>query len=261
MRKEKKVIYYSDELKDEFAGVSRSGYEVPKKYKYVHKNIFWRALAFFVYRVIMTPIAFLYCKIKLKLKIVDRTKKKRKDEGGCFLYANHTLLIGDAFIPSLLMFPKKTYVVVNSENLSTFGTRNFLSMSGALPIPKSPYAFRRFTDAIEKRILQGSCVTIYPEAHIWPYYTGIRPFESKSFHFPVKHNVPIYVSTSTFQVRKEGKPPKVTVYIDGPFYPDSALSPHDAEKKLRDTAYETMLKNSENSDYRFIEYIKKEEEK
>ena len=47
MRKEKKVIYYSDELKDEFAGVSRSGYEVPKKYKYVHKNIFWRALAFF----------------------------------------------------------------------------------------------------------------------------------------------------------------------------------------------------------------------
>ena len=125
MRKEKKVIYYSDELKDEFAGVSRSGYEVPKKYKYVHKNIFWRALAFFVYRVIMTPIAFLYCKIKLKLKIVDRTKKKRKDEGGCFLYANHTLLIGDAFIPSLLMFPKKTYVVVNSENLSTFGDQKF----------------------------------------------------------------------------------------------------------------------------------------
>ena len=212
MRREKKVIYYSDELKDEFAGVSRSGYEVPKKYKYVHKNIFWRALAFFVYRVIMTPIAFLYCKIKLKLKIVDRTKKKRKDEGGCFLYANHTLLVGDAFIPSLLM-------------------------------------------------LQRSCVTIYPEAHIWPYYTGIRPFESKSFHFPVKHNVPIYVSTSTFQVRKEGKPPKVTVYIDGPFYPDSTLSPRDAEKKLRDTAYETMLKNSENSDYRFIEYIKKEGEK
>ena len=62
-------------------------------------------------------------------------------------------------------------------------------------------------------------------------------------------------------MRKKGKPPKVTVYIDGPFYPDGNLSPRDAEKKLRDTAYETMLKNSENSDYRFIEYIKKEEEK
>lgn len=255
----KKTIYYSDELNDEFAGVKRKGYEVPKNYVYVHKCFLWKAAAFFVYRIIMTPIAYLYCKIKLHLKIVDRTHGRRDKSEGCFLYSNHTLLIGDAFIPSLLMFPKKTYVIVASENLSTKGTRNFLSMSGALPIPKSVIAFRNFNNAIEKRILQNHCIAIYPEAHIWPYYTGIRPFESKSFRYPVKFNVPIYVSTTTFGKRKKGKTPKVTVYIDGPFYPDGQITPHEAEKKLRDTAYETMLKRSECSSYEFIKYVRTEE--
>lgn len=257
----KKTIYYSDEVNDEFAGVKRKGYEVPKNYKYVHKGLLWRTAAFFVYRIIMTPIAYLYCKIKLRLKIVDRTDKKWRKNKGCFLYSNHTLIIGDAFIPSLLMFPKRTYVIVSSENLSTKGTRSFLSMSGALPIPKSVAAFRNFNEAIEKRILQKNCVAIYPEAHIWPYYTGIRHFESKSFRYPVKFDAPIYVSTSTFSKRKEGKTPKVTVYLDGPFYPDNKISPHEAEKTLRDTAYETMLKNSKNSSYEFIEYVKKEDAK
>ena len=77
MRREKKVIYYSDELRDEFAGVSRSGYEVPKKYKYIHKNIFWRALAFFVYRVIMTPISLLQDKTEAE----NRRQDEKETQG------------------------------------------------------------------------------------------------------------------------------------------------------------------------------------
>lgn len=35
---------------------------------------------------------------------------------------------------------------------------------------------RSFLDAIRTRIEEGSFIMVYPEAHIWPYYTGIRDF-------------------------------------------------------------------------------------
>jgi arginine utilization protein RocB len=54
------------------------------------------------------------------------------------------------------------------------------------------------------------------------------------------------------------KTPKITVYIDGPFYPETDLRVRDAQKKLRDQIYETMKKRSENSTYERIKYVKKE---
>jgi hypothetical protein len=55
-----------------------------------------------------------------------------------------------------------------------------------LPLPDDMAATRNFTSAIEKRIDEGAAVFIYPEAHIWPYYTGIRPFGDASFSYPIK---------------------------------------------------------------------------
>ena len=60
--------------------------------------------------------------------------------------------------------------------------------------------------------------------------------------------MPIYVSTSTFQVRKEGKPPKVTVYIDGPFYPDKTVSRREAQAKLCREIKETMKMRAKEYD-------------
>lgn len=256
--KQSKIIYYSDELNDDFAGVQRINYQIPGNYKFTHKNAFWNVLAFIVYRIIMTPIAFMYCKIKLRSKIIDNTAKPLKATKGCFLYANHTLLIGDAFIPSLVMFPKRVYVVVNPENLATKGTRNFLQMSGAIPTAKSLAAFKNFIKTIKQRISEGYCVTIYPEAHVWPYYKGIRPYPSTSFRFPVDTNAPIYVSTATFQKQRFFATPKVTVYLDGPFYPNTALSSKDAEKELRNKAFETMCTRAKNSTYSPVEYRKRD---
>lgn len=256
MEQSKKIIYYKDELRDDFSGFHKDAIQITEDFPFIHKNPLWRMLSFIVYRIIMTPFAFIYCKCKYKLKIVKLTTEKIKKGAGCFLYANHTLADGDAFIPPQLMFPRRVYPIVNPENISTPGTKNFILMNGAIPIPQSVGAFRGFLNAVEKRILQGHCVAVYPEAHIWPYYTDIRPFSAKAFKYPVKYNAPVYASTTTFQENPRGGRPRVTVYLAGPFYPDTQLPPRQAQQKLRDTVYAVMCRNAKHSTCKYIEYRK-----
>ena len=66
------TVYYTDELKDDFAGVSRKPFEIDGSYPYRRRNFLWRIAEFLVYRVIMTPFAFLYSKLKYRYKIVNR---------------------------------------------------------------------------------------------------------------------------------------------------------------------------------------------
>ncbi len=255
----KKVIYYDNEQTDDFAGVSRKTIKVDASFPYLHKNPFWNIGAFIVYRLIMTPFAFLYTKIKFGLRIVNRKAIKETKGQGTFLYSNHTLMAGDAFIPNMVSFPRRTYVVVNADNLSAKGTKNWVQMSGAIPLPTEMSGMRAFLNAIEKRTLQEHCVQIYPEAHIWPYYNGIRDFGPSAFRYPVRYECPVFCTTTTFQKKKHGKTPRVTVYVDGPFYPDKSLHPREQEKQLRDRVYETMCMRAENSTYSPIEYVRREE--
>ena len=110
-------------------------------------------------------------------------------------------------------------------------------MLGALPVPDSISEYKKFSKAYKKRISDGHPVVIYPEAHVWPYYTGIRPFEKTSFRFPAELKAPVYVMTTTYTRRRffgvVTKRPKLTVYVDGPYYTDSELSIKENQQQLR----------------------------
>ena len=45
---EKRIIYYKDELNDEFSTAKIEPREIDENYKYEHKNIFWRAFGWLV---------------------------------------------------------------------------------------------------------------------------------------------------------------------------------------------------------------------
>ncbi len=257
---EQPVIYYTNEQQDEFSGITRKPYAIGAKFPYLRKNPLWKACEFLVYRVIMTPFAYLYSKLKFRIRIVNREVLKQAGKNGYFIYSNHTMMAGDAFIPSLVSFPKKTKVVVKSDNLAVPLTRGWIEMSGAVPVPTELGGMRPFLNALEKHTLLGRAVQIYPEAHIWPYYTGIRNFPSASFRYPVRFDTPVFCSTTTFQKPKRGSTPRVTVYVDGPFYPDSHLTDRQKQEQLRDRVYATMCERAKNSSYAPIRYIKQESE-
>lgn len=119
---------------------------------------------------------------------------------------------------------------------------------------------RNFRDAIRTRITQGNFVMIYPEAHIWPFYTGIRDFPATSMKYPVELDAPSFAMTTTYRKRRFGKKPRTVTYLDGPFYPDPTLPPKARAQALRDQIYDAMVKRSKESDCEYIRYIKKEEE-
>ncbi len=253
MAKQPDVVVYHN-FQEEHISIQRKPYCVDEKFPYLRKNIVWRALSFVVYRLIMTPVAFLFCKLRYGHRVVGKEKLKKAKQTGCFVYANHTLMVGDAFLPSVVLFPKKTYVVVNPENLSTPGTRNFLLMSGAIPTPTTHKAFPRFRETLEKRTVERSAVVIYPEAHVWPYFAGIRAFSDTSFAFPVRFGEPVFCFTNVFTKRRGTKVPRVTSYVDGPFYPDPDLPPKEQAAALRLAVYNAMTERAKQTTYTPILY-------
>ena len=101
---------------------------------------------------------------------------------------------------------------------------------------------------------------IYPEAHIWPYYTKIRPFVSASFKYPAKLKAPIIPITNCVRKSKLSKKPKITMYIGKPVYPQDNLSVNENKDYLRDECYKVMCETAAKySTYEYIKYVKGEQ--
>ncbi len=253
------VIYYTDEMRDEFSTAVITPKVIDEAYTYCHDGFFKKLTHIFWYRIVATPIGFFYTKLAHRHKILGKDKLRLGKKQGYFLYGNHTQDIGDAVIPTMLTTPKDAYVIVHPNNVSMPYLGRVTPSMGALPLPDNLAAYRNFIRAVERRASEGHAVVIYPEAHIWPYYTGIRPFTDDAFSYPAKLNLPVFCFTNTYQKRKHSKKPRIVTYIDGPFYPDTTLPARQQRKALRDTVYAQMCKRAKLNQVEVIKYIKKED--
>ena len=174
--KEKQVIYYEDELNDEFSTVQIIPRVIDENYPYFHQNPLWDITSYLLQNIISMPIKVLYAKLKFRIKYIGKEKLKKYKKTGYFMYVNHTQAFADTFIPSLANYPKRNLFIVNPENISMRFLKHAVELLGAIPVPGNKKAMKNFLEVIEKRIQNNSSITIYPEAHIWPYYTKIRPF-------------------------------------------------------------------------------------
>lgn len=253
-----KVLYYSDELNDELAPATIQSRVIDEKFKY-KKGLIWNVCSLFIQNVLSMPIKWGYLRIKFRHKFVGKEKLKECKNQGYFMYANHTQPFADTFIPSNPIYPKRNYFIVNPENVSMKILGNSVQMLGAIPIPCNKKAMKNFLEAIEKNIKNKHSITIYPEAHIWPYYTKIRSFKDVSFKYPVQLETPVFCMTNTYQ--KYGKNQdkiQIVTYIDGPFFTNKILNKKEQQKDLRDRVYKCMAERSKNSNVEYIKYIKKD---
>lgn len=256
--KKQRTIFYSDELNDDFAGTKIATKVPDSSFRYNHKSPLWNLLAFFLYRLIAIPFAYLFCRIGFQMRIVNRDILRPFRKTGFYLYGNHTQTASDAFVPSLVSFPKKTYLIANPDAVSLPGLGGIVQMLGAIPIAGTMGGMKNMMEAIDRRHQSGATVAVYPEAHIWPYYTGIRPFRSTSFAFPVKDGSPSFAVTTTYQEREGllgGRRPRITVFVDGPFFPDPGLEKNAAKENLRNKIYAAMQERAQKfNQVTFVEY-------
>lgn len=253
------TIYFSDELNEEFSPMKIEGRKIDENYDYGKSTLGWNLIHFFLYRIVALPIAFVFLKLIYRHKIVNRSAlTKNTKKTGFFVFANHTNPVADALIPTFVSFPHQIFVIVHPNNVSIPGLGNITHYLGALPLPDTLGATKNFMNIIKTRINEHKAIMIYPEAHIWPFYTKIRPFSDLSFRYPVQQKVPSFCFTNTYQKRRFSKQPRLVTYVDGPFYPDENLPSKEQKTELRDRIYKAMCERSKNSNYEIIKYIRKE---
>ena len=257
----KKTLYYTDLENDDFASVALDPKPLTPDFPFVIKNPFWRVLEFVCYRMIATPVIWLIGKIGFGLRIKNRRELRKLRGTGYYMFGNHTQDMMDAYSPTLVNFPRFTHIVVGSQAVASPALRVPVQLLGGIPVPNEVPGLRAFMKALSYRIGQKRVITIYPEAHIWPWYTGIRPFSDKSFTYPVKDGVPAVAFVTTYRRRKIFKklPPRLTVTVSEPFYPDASLDEHGARKKLRDQVCDFMCREaSAEGNYAYYDYVRKD---
>ncbi len=255
----RKTFYYSDESQDDFAQTVKNLQPLPSDYPYIRDTWYEKLFGFIAYRLLLTPFAWLYVKLKFRQKFV-RSKPSKKLKEGHFIYSTHTLPLADVFLPSLITLKRKNYLMAGAQANSLKRLLGVMRAVGSIPLTGNTAKNREMLRCVKTRLSQGASITVFPEAHVWPLYTKIRSYPVASFKYAVMFNAPVLAMTNCFQKRKFRKTPKIITFIDGPFYPDTSLDKRERATDLHRRVYETMQKRAtEYSTYSPYEYIKKDE--
>lgn len=193
----------------------------------------------------------------LHLRIKNRRVLRPYRRQGIYLYGNHTQAMGDAFLPFMVLGGQQPLIVASAANWGLPGLRRILAAGGAVPVPTSPTATRHFLQGLRQRLARGQALVIYPEAHVWPYYTAIRPLTAAAFHYPSTLAAPVFTMTVTYQRRRLSVKPRRTVYIDGPFFPDEGLPRRQRQAQLQAQVQAKMTQRSQASTYQYATYQRK----
>ena len=181
MRSKERIIYYKDELNDDFSGLDINVKPLGEGYQYIQKGWLFKIFEFVFYYAVMIPVVFMLQKVVSFQKFANRSVMKKAGKDGCFIVSNHTQVQNDSYIGPLATFPKKCFIVSNPHVLSIRGMRLGMKAYGVIPLGSNLDEKKEFLDCIETRVNEGKAVIIYPEAHVWPYYTKIRPFDYQAF--------------------------------------------------------------------------------
>lgn len=257
-KKETHVRYYRS-FSDDFVRTANQDASVSAHFRFVHDHLGYRFLSRLLYGCGLV-ISWVYCRFVLHLKVVDRARFPQDPRQGYFVYANHTQPFGDVVMPFLENRARRKYWIASSANLGIPLVGKLLPMWGILPIPSRPSQMRDFVEAIRRRVKEGGALYLYPEAHVWPWDTEIRPFGPVSFSFPVDFDAPVYVATTTYQRRRFGKKPRVTVFLEGPVEDDKRLTRRARKQALCDEVASRMRACAEQENtYAYVTYLPQEE--
>lgn len=257
MSQKQKTIYYQDELNDEFAGDHIEAKKIDGAYRYIRTSVGAKLTHVFWYHVIAIPLAKAYMRVHFHHRIENKDVLKKAGGRGFYMYGNHTHPLGDAVIPTLVNRPVDVATIVHPNNVSMPFLGRITPSLGALPLPDDREAMKHFLEALDSRLAKKECIMIYPEAHIWPYYTKIRPFRDSSFRYPVQAHAPVYCLTNTYQKGKNSRVPQIVTYVDGPFYANEELPAKEQKRMLRDRVYNTMCERAKNNTVELIHYEKR----
>ncbi len=195
---------------------------VDARYRFINRNIFFRIGSWLLFYVIAIPLLDIVSLLFFGLKIHGK-KNLRYLKGGAVTVTNHVHYL-DTPMVACTLFPRKPLFATLKSNLEIPVIRRLIRLLGGVPIPESPKALHAFLESMRVQLLKGRIVHFYPEASLWPWYDGLRPFKNGAFHLAVKSGVPVVPMVFTFRdskglFSKLRKRPLVDLIIGKPKYP------------------------------------------
>ncbi|WP_125711330.1 1-acyl-sn-glycerol-3-phosphate acyltransferase [Lacticaseibacillus porcinae] len=176
---------------------------------------------------------------------------------GAFIYANHTQPVGDVFVPRTLPFPVS--IIAGPANLGIPVIGKLLPAGRAILLPNTRKQYPQFLAAIKRAHTLGQLILVYPEAHVWPFYPGIRPFDATSFHYPAQLKAPVFTMTTTYQPGRWPHQVQTTIYIDGPLPVDPTLPLKQQQHALFQHAQAQLIARSRFSTETVVHYTLEDE--
>ena len=247
--------YFYHHLTDDLIVSLNQDYHLPNSYAIFPKSLSGKIWSKFV-RPLGYLISMVYINLILRVRIIGKEKLQATNDQGYFIYGNHTQTFGDVVLPLSIVPAKKYYAIAAQSNWGIPVLGKLVLPYFGLPVGENIEQSAKLIKAITTVIKAKKVVVIYPESHVWPYYTKIRPFPVNSMHFPVALDSASFTMTTTYSRPKWGKKPQIAVYIDGPFYPDKRLTKKQAQEKLHQQVYQTMQKRALTSDFEYCMYQK-----
>jgi len=246
-----KVVYYNDLLHDDFANTNINAEKIADDYQYFIKHPLARLGSFLLLYLIAIPFLTLANFFVFHIRVYGR-RHLRKIKTGYILYGNHTAHY-DAFIPQALITRcRKTYIIAHPDAVSIPFIKYLTKALGAWPLPDTVKSAMRFLEAVSIALKRKKVIAVYPEAHIWPFYTGIRPFPPTSFQYASRNNVPAVPMVTTYRHPKgpfkRYKTPRMDIHIGTPIYPDPNLTNKENAILMHDQTMTFMKSYADQAD-------------
>ena len=163
-------------------------FEIKDDYKYIIDNKILNCFSDLLF-IIITPILWILNRVLFGFD-VEGVDNLRKVSGGKVTISNHVHPM-DCTMNGLINFPERTYFPTLATNFKIPFIRHLIRILYAVPIPKKQAQKEKFFEQINKALLDGKTIHMYPEAALWPYYEKIRPFKKGAFKMAVEANCPI----------------------------------------------------------------------
>lgn len=260
---DKRIIYYGDEKNDDFLDTKTSlKVTVDANYRYLRSNIFFKCFSFALYYLlaipVLTAISFLLHGTKVKNKRNLRKLKKT----GYIVYCNHTHY-SDAWLGQVsICNPKKAYIIANKNAIQIPVVDVLTKCLGCLPVADTVMGLRNLNNAVSVLLKKKKAIIVFPEAHVWPFYTGLRDFPVTSFRFASYNRVPAVPVATTYKKRllwgNQRKPQKV-VHIGEPIFYNETLTEKENRNVMCEKTFDFIKSKVESpNNFAYYRYVKVE---
>jgi len=174
-----------------------------ESYPFRPRNIFFRIWAA-IFRAVAIAVFNPFMVLKYKMTTTGGKTLKKLRKKGFIVTVNHVHMFDDLSIGTNLFCWRKIYFTTLDRNIKRPMIGFFLRSLGGIPIPANSISgMKKFNEDVSYLLKHNKPVLYNPEAALWPYYRGVRPFKRGAFSMAVKNDVPVVPMAITFKRKQK----------------------------------------------------------